>query len=103
MPKGSTPTRSSSISSRLTLRPQHTSRPWTRGCATISYRKEPSMPDLTDAQMLRVLAEWLDLEDAKVGRIGNEIQLDLRRIASIIESPLHEAAGVMLAALKRLD
>jgi len=60
------------------------------------------MPDLTDAEKLRVLAEWLDLEDAKVGRIGNEIQQDLRRIASIIESPLHEAAGVMLAALKRL-
>ena len=43
------------------------------------------MPDLTDAQMLRVLAEWLDVEDAKVGRIGNETQLDLRRIADYLD------------------
>ena len=44
------------------------------------------MPDLTDAEKLRVLAAWLDLEDAKAGRIGDEVQQDLRRIASIIEA-----------------
>ena len=43
------------------------------------------MPDLTDAEKLRVLAEWLDLEDAKVGRIGNEVQQDLRRIADYLD------------------
>jgi len=42
------------------------------------------MPDLTDAEKLRVLAEWLDVEDAKVGRIGNEVQQDLRRIADYL-------------------
>ena len=43
------------------------------------------MTDLTDAEKLRVLAEWLDLEDVKVGRIGNQIQQDLRRIADYLD------------------
>jgi len=40
---------------------------------------------MNDAEKLRLLAQWLDLKDFQDGKLDNEIQTDLRRIASIID------------------
>ena len=45
------------------------------------------MSDMTHAEKLRVLAEWLDNKDAEEGRQGkSEIQVDLRAIADLLDA-----------------
>jgi hypothetical protein len=41
---------------------------------------------MTDAEKLRTLADWFDLQDSKVWKdSGEEVQKDLRRIADRLE------------------
>ena len=40
---------------------------------------------MTDAEKLRTLADWFDVQDHKVAKVGDEVQADLRRIADSLE------------------
>lgn len=44
-----------------------------------------SMMPETDGDMLRTLARWFDVDDAKKGNTGSEVQDDLRRIAKRLD------------------
>ena len=46
-----------------------------------------------DTGQMKLLADWLDLKEAKAANAGIEVQLDLRRWAGIIEQAL---AGVKI-------
>lgn len=41
----------------------------------------PDPQSAVDANHLRLLADWFDMDDARQGRVGDEVQRDLRRIA----------------------
>jgi hypothetical protein len=41
-----------------------------------------------DPEKLRLLAVWLDLKDKSSAHTGNEVQIDLRRIADVIEAKM---------------
>lgn len=62
---------------------------------------------MTDAEKLRALATWHDLQDAKSGEQGREVQDDLRRIADLLERhgaaiTALESGGWVLAPLNEL-
>jgi hypothetical protein len=42
--------------------------------------------EISDADKLRLLATWIDLDDVRRGVVGTEVQDDLRRIAKQIET-----------------
>ena len=41
---------------------------------------------MSDSKKLRTLAKWFDIDDAKKGNKGHEVQDDLKRIADKLES-----------------
>jgi hypothetical protein len=43
--------------------------------------------EISDADKLRLLATWIDMEDLRKGVVGTEVQDDLRRIAKQLDAP----------------